>query len=237
MKKPQFTTDAFYHIYNRGVEKRKLFLNNSDHFRFIHDLFEFNDTAPASNIYYRNPSLKSYEVEPHKISAERKRKVLVEIIAYCLMPNHFHLFLREKVDGGIVTFMQKLGTGYTMYFNQKYRRVGGLFQGRFKAALIKQEAHFLYLPHYIHLNPLDLKSRSWRHKKIDNAKRAFQFLESYRWSSYLDHIGKKNFPSILSLNLFKKLFGAPKEYRRSLHEWINDMDLNDLSKIVLEETL
>src|SRR3990167_8816326 len=119
MKKPQFTADNFYHIYNRGVEKRKIFLNNDDHFRFIHDLFEFNDEAYAQNIYYKLPSMKLYEVEPHKVS---KRKLLVEIIAFCLMPNHFHLFLRQNADNGIARFMQKLGTGYAMYFNQKYNR-------------------------------------------------------------------------------------------------------------------
>lgn len=235
MKKPQFTADGFYHIYNRGVEKRKVFMDKDDYFRFVHDLFEFNDKASANNLYYyRLPFLKSYEVRPHKIW-RGKREVLVEIIAYCLMPNHFHLFLREKVDGGIVAFMQKLGTGYTMYFNQKYRRVGGLFQGTFRAALVEQQAHFLYLPHYIHLNPLDLTSYSWRHKGIAGAKQALKFLESYRWSSYPDHIGKKNFPSVISRNLFKKLFGTPREYRQSLREWIGAMDLNDLAQITLED--
>jgi len=234
MKKPQFATDAFYHIYNRGVEKRRVFLDKDDHFRFVHDLFEFNDEGSANNLYYyRLPSLKSYEVQPHKIS---KRKLLVEIIAFCLMPNHFHLFLRQNADNGIIRFMQKLGTGYTMFFNQKYQRVGGLFQGRFKAVLVEKESHFLYLPHYIHLNPLDIYMPSWRNKKIGNPQRALKFLESYRWSSYLDHAGKKNLPSVISSNLFKKLFGTPKEYRESLLEWIEDMDFADISKVTIEET-
>ncbi len=232
MKKPQFTTDGFYHIYNRGVEKRKIFLNNDDHFRFIHDLFEFNDEVHAQNIYYKLPSMKSYEVRPRKIS---KRKLLVEIIAFCLMPNHFHLFLRQNADNGIVKFMQKLGTGYAMYFNQKYNRVGGLFQGRFKATLIERESHFLYLPHYIHLNPLDLSMPSWRDKRIENPHKALKFLESYRWSSYLDLTGKKNFPSIISSALFKRFFGTPKEYRESLREWINDMDFAALSDVIIEK--
>lgn len=232
MKKPQFSTDGFYHIYNRGVEKRQVFLDNSDYFRFIHDLFEFNDEAYAQNIYYKLPSLKSYEVQPRKIS---KRKLLVEIIAFCLMPNHFHLLLRQNADNGIVKFMQKLGTGYTMYFNQKYQRVGGLFQGRFKAVLIEKDSHFLYLPHYIHLNPLDLKMPSWRDKKINNISGALKFLESYRWSSYLDHIGKKNFPSVISANLFKKFYGTPKEYQKSLREWLGEMDFADLSDVIIEK--
>lgn len=230
MKKPQFTTDALYHIYNRGVEKRKIFLDKDDHFRFVHNLFEFNDEASANNLYYYR--LPSYEVQPHKIS---KRKLIVEIIAFCLMPNHFHLLLRQTIDGGIVKFMQKLGTGYTMYFNKKYQRVGGLFQGRFKATLLEKQSHFLYLPHYIHLNPLDLKVPSWKNKKLDNPTKALKFLESYRWSSYLDHIGRKNFPSVISLNIFKKLYGTPNEYRDSLIEWLDDMDFADLSEVAIEE--
>jgi len=232
MKKPQFTNDNFYHIYSRGVEKRKIFLDKEDHFRFIHDLFEFNDEEYAQNIYYKRSALKSYEVQPRKVS---KRRLLVEIIAFCLMPNHYHLFLRQNADNGIVRFMQKLGTGYTMYFNQKYHRVGGLFQGRFKAVLIEDESHFLYLPHYIHLNPLDLHIPSWRDQRINNPQRALKFLNTYRWSSYLDHIGKRNFPSIISLNLFKEFFGTPKEYRQSLAEWIQDMDINALSEIIIED--
>ncbi|MBU6414976.1 transposase, partial [Patescibacteria group bacterium] len=163
MKKPQFTNDNFYHIYNRGVEKRKIFLDTDDYVRFIHDLFEFNDEADADHIYYRRQFLKSSEVEPPKIS---KRKLLVEIIAFCLMPNHFHLFVRQHANDGVVKFMHKLGTGYTMYFNQKYERVGGLFQGRFKAVHINNNRHFLYLPHYIHLNPLDRVMPQWREGEI-----------------------------------------------------------------------
>ncbi len=232
MKKPQFVTEHIYHLYNRGVEKRNIFLANDDYFRTIHDLFEFNDEAPALNIYYKQPSLKSYEVQPRKISM---RKILVEIIAFCLLPNHFHLLVKQKQEGGIVRFMQKFGTGYTMYFNQKYRRVGGLFQGRFKAVRVEKERHLLYLPHYIHLNPLDLSMPTWRNGKIEKPQKALKFLESYRWSSYPDHIGKKNFPSLLSKGLFKELYGTPAMYRQSMHEWINNMDFYDLEKITIEE--
>ena len=235
MEKPQFSTDAFYHIYNRGVEKRNIFLDKADYFRFIHDLFEFNDEAAAPNFFYKLPSLKTYEVQPHKSRGAYKRKLLVEIIAFCLMQNHFHFLIRQKVDNGIVRFMQKLGTGYTMYFNKKYQRVGGLFQGRFKAVLIEKQAHFLYLPHYIHLNPLDLEMPSWRDKKLSNPKSALKFLESYRWSSFLDHIGKRNFPPVISSDLFRKLYGDPRGYRQSIVEWLNDMDLASVSEVALEE--
>ena len=173
MKKPSFINNGIYHIYNRGVEKRKVFLDDQDHFRFIHDLFEFNDEAPALNTYYRLPYLQSYEVQlqktrlqkigaTNKAAGRRQRKLLVEILAFCLMPNHYHLLIRQRIDKGAVNFMQKLGTGYTNYFNKRYERVGSLFQGRFKAVLINKESHFIHLPYYIHLNPLDLEMPQWR---------------------------------------------------------------------------
>ena len=123
MKKPVFINSEVYHIYNRGVEKRKTFLDDKDYFRFIHNLFEFNDDAPAMNLYYKLPQIQSYEVQLRKIhKIERQpRKLLVEIIAFCLMPNHYHILIKQKVDNGIVRFMQKLGTGYTNYFNKKFR--------------------------------------------------------------------------------------------------------------------
>lgn len=160
MERPQFVNDEVYHIYNRGVEKRDVFTNEKDYFRFIHCLFEFNDTAPAVNLgFHLSKSLL-------KSDFNRPREMLVDILCYCLMPNHYHLLIKQHMDRGITEFMRKLGTGYTNYFNLKYDRVGSLFQGKFKAVHVSKEAHFLYLPHYIHLNPLDLRMPEWREKRI-----------------------------------------------------------------------
>lgn len=228
MKKPRFTENAFYHIYNRGVEKRQIFLEKNDYFRFIHDLYEFNDTQPAQNLFYKIPSFHSYEVEP------RKREVLVEILAFCLMPNHFHLMVRQLQENGIIEFMQKLGTGYTMFFNKKYQRVGPLFQGRFRAAAVTQESHLLHLPMYMHLNPLDTIVPSWRTNKIINQQQAEKFLESYRWSSHLDYMGKKNFPSIISRKFFDAYFKDSQGYKNYFKKWIRDRSFNELGGITLE---
>lgn len=233
MKKPAFVMDSLYHIYNRGVEKRAIFLENGDYFRFIHNLYEFNDEIPAENLYYKRLALQSYEVEPRKL--KRKQNLLVNIIAFCLMPNHFHLLLEQRCENGIVKFMQKLGTGYTMFFNKKYERVGGLFQGRFKAILLADEGHFLYMPHYIHLNPLELIMPNWKEKdeKI-NTKKALEFLENYRWSSYLDFIGKKNFPLLLAKNKINSLYDTGVVYKRSLQEWLNDHEAETLAAVLLD---
>lgn len=228
MKKPRFAENGFYHIYNRGVEKRTIFLEKNDYFRFVHDLYEFNDAQPAQNIFYKTSSLHSYEVEP------RKREVLVEILAFCLMPNHFHLMLRQLRENGIIEFMQKLGTGYTMFFNKKYQRVGPLFQGRFKAAAVTQESHLLHLPIYMHLNPLDTIMPSWRQNQIKDNRKVIKFLESYRWSSHLDYMGKRNFPSVISKNFFDTYFEDSRGYEHYFKKWLRDRSLDELDGITLE---
>jgi putative transposase len=226
MLKPQFLENETYHIYNRGVEKRKIFLDDKDYFRFIHDLFEFNDENPAFNVgyYFNSGQLKNIR---------KPRKLLVEILIFTLMPNHFHLLLRQERGNGIVKFMQKLGTGYTMHFNQKYERVGSLFQGRFKAKLINKNSYFFHIPHYIHLNPLELiyggsTSIDWR--------KAMKFLENYRWSSFLDYIGKRNFPSVTSRNFLLKFLGGEKNYREETKKWLEEKEKNtdEIKNIILD---
>ena len=150
------------------------------------------------------------------------------------MPNHFHLMVRQLQEGGIVKLMQKIGTGYVMYFNQKYERVGGLFQGRFKAKLLEREAHFLYLPYYIHFNPLDLYAPSWRDGLLKNSQKAMDFLDSYRWSSHLDYLGRKNFPSIISMPFLKEFLGGPLEYRKSCRELLTSFSLEQIEDIILD---
>jgi len=211
MQKPPFVEDQIYHIYNRGVEKRKAFLDKQDHLRFIHNLFEFNNEEPIINTsYHFDPQFPG---EIRHLKQERKpRRLLVEILMFTLMSNHFHLILKQKKEKGIVKFMQKMGTGYTMYFNKKYQRVGGLFQGRFKAVLVKDEAHLIHLSFYVHTNPLDLFHY--------RGSTSIMELRRYRWGSFLDYIGKKNFPSVTSRELFLELFGGQKEYEKATKEWI-----------------
>lgn len=227
MERPQFENDHIYHIFNRGVEKRDVFLNNKDYFRFIHDMFEFNDQSPALNLGYN--LLKS--------DFNRPRKLLVEILCFCLMPNHYHFMLRQKVDGGITEFMRKIGTGYTNYFNLKNKRVGVLFQGKFKAVHIEKEAHLLYLPHYIHLNPLDLAFPEWREQKIKSVSKALQFLKTYQWSSYLDYINIKNFPSITQRDFLTAIYRSPTSimnYEKDIKEWLEDFDFESVRDISID---
>ena len=229
MRKHPLETGYIYHILNRGVEKRKVFQKDKDYFRFIHNLYEFNDEKPAQNFYYRQSSSHSHEVGP------REKKSLVDILAFCLMPNHYHLLIRQVKDNGITEFMRKLGTGYSMYFNQKNERVGPLFQGKFKSILVENERHLLFLPNYIHLNPLDLVSPEWRDGKIKNTERALNFLKRYKWSSYLDYAGEKNFPLLTSRNYLLGLSGGKNNYQKILMEWIKHPEISEISDLMLEK--
>lgn len=238
MLKPQFATNEIYHIYNRGVEKRKIFLEDNDYLRFIHNLFEFNDTKPAPSFIMRYskqkkqfPDNNSDFVNPN---IREPRTPIVEVLAFCLMQNHYHLLLKQNIDNGIVQFMRKLGCGYANYFNQKYKRVGSLFQGRFKAVLVQNESHFIYLPYYIHFNPLDLIEPDWRKGEIKNNKQAWLFLESYRWSSFLDYIGKKNFPSVTQRDFLLTFFTSSTAYKTEIKQWLQNIKIESLQNLILE---
>lgn len=229
-----------YHVLNRGVDKRKIFLDDGDRFRFIHDLFEFNDVNPINNVAHRfkttyNVIARRYVGNNSSNGGGRKpRKLLAEILAFCLMPNHYHLMLKAKSEDGITRFVKRLNMGYARYFNEKYKRSGALFEGRYKLVAVTKEAHFIHLPYYIHFNPLDIAAPEWRKRELKNYKRAVKFLENYRWSSHLDYLGKKNFPSLTSRKFLLEFFGGTKEYGRRAKEWLSNIDLENIADIALE---
>ncbi len=230
MRRIQFVNDYFYHIYTRGTEKRNILLKEVDYFRFIHDLYEFNNVKATLNLA-RDIVRGSTS---NNISNNKKpRELLVEIIAFCLMPNHFHLILRQLKEKGITKFMQKLGTGYTMYFNQKNKRTGALFQGRFKAILVDKDNYFLPLVNYVHLNPVELIEPNWKEEGIRDRKKVNEFLEDYRWSSYPDYVGIKNFPSVINKEFFTSYFKNEENYKNFVNQWLTK-DLELIKNTILE---
>jgi len=226
MQQLKFQNNRLYHIYNRGTEKRQIFLDNSDYTRFIHYLYEFNDSRVIPNfsrdIYVGGGT-----------SNMKARDLLVEIIAFCLMPNHFHLILRQLKDGGITKFMRKLGTGYTMYFNKKNERNGVLFQGKFKAISIESDEYLTHLSRYIHINPVELIEVGWKKDGIKDWNKVNEFLQNYRWSSYLDYIGIKNFPSVTNREIINSYFQNEQSYKNFINQWLNK-DLEFIGEIILE---
>ena len=213
-----YTVDVdFYHVINRGVEKRTVFMEDGDYVRFIHDMYVFNDVKSAPN----------YVVKERQ--GERKRDLLVHIHAFCLMPNHYHILLSPIKENGMSLFMKKVNMGYAKYFNEKYERTGVLWQGVFRKILIRQDAHFMYIPYYIHLNPLDLKYPAWREGRVKDTKKAFSFLETYRWSSYLDYNGRKNFSSIIYTSVVGDVLQSRQKQEREITTIISDENLANQS--------
>ena len=147
MRKIKFTNDEYYHIFNRGVEKRDIFSDKSDLDRFFQSMDEFNTLSPIGSIYaasfHKNKQVTNLIDRPER---------LVSFICYCLNPNHYHFILQQITGRGIEKFMHRLGLGYTNYFNKKYRRSGSLFQGTFKANHIDSNDYLLYASAYVNLN-------------------------------------------------------------------------------------
>jgi putative transposase len=203
----------------------------------IHDLFEFNDENPV-DWNYRHIIITK-QTSPRtvlgKLVERRKRKLLVEILAFCLMPNHIHLLVRQLREGGISKFMRKIGAGYGLYYNQKYKRKGHIFGGRYKIVLIESNEQLKTIFVYIHSNPIAIVFPKWKEKGIRNLKRAIKFLENYRWSSYLDYVGKKNFPSLTSREFLTKVMGEEGGCRRFVNEWLQfKKELAGFAEIAIE---
>ena len=205
MPREKPATGKIYHVYNRGVEKRNIFLNDRDRLRFVYSLTLFNDSSSATNIGY------FFDIKSIEIRLQYPRKKLVRV------------------------FMRKVGAGYTNYFNKKYQRVGPLFQGKYKAARLKNERHFIYLPYYIHLNPLEAIEPEWKINGIKNPEKALDFLASYRWSSHQDYLGKMNFPELLDMGLLDESFGGPKQYQANITEWLRSENYKEMDKEVIIE--
>jgi len=213
-----------WHALNHSIEGRDLFLDSQDYARFVHNLYEFNDSAPAGNAYRLFDTSDVMDIVSP--SFRKERKLLVQIHGWTLMKDHYHLLLSERIENGIGLFLRKLNVGYANYVNQRYERKGTLYRGRTKKILIEHESHFLYILHYLHLNPLDYlrDAEKWRLRSkngIRNVGEVLEHLDSYRWSSYLDYTGKKNFPSILTTSLFKNALG---DYQKSLREYLGDAE-------------
>src|SRR3989344_4961691 len=183
------------HICNRGVEKRKIFLDRRDYSRFVENLYFLNNQKGKLITEKKNIFQTPYLLP--------KQDKLVEILKWVALPNHYHLLLHEIADGGILEFTKRLGNAYTKYFNTKNEgRSGYLFQNSAKIIKVENNRHFLYLPFYIDLNPVELST-----------VRSIEFLRSYAWSSFRDYFGDGKYVDIIDKDLFYELFDTkPDRY-------------------------
>lgn len=212
----------FYHLLNRGVEKRDVVLDDYDRFRFVHSLFIFNDSNPIDENHRKKEFLLPAS----------DRIPLVHIHAWCLMSNHYHLLV-SPIDNDLTKiskFMKRLNMGYARYFNERYKRSGYLWQGKYKKVEIVHDSHFNYIPYYIHLNPLDKKYPEWRVGDVATVELALEYLRGYRWSSHIDYLGNKNFPSVIDSTLLQDIFGDPVRYVKEIPNIISSPKLTALAE-------
>lgn len=215
LRKVTFVTNSYYHVYNRGVEKRDIFFDEHDHKRFLALLYLCNSEKPVDiKRHFREG--RSFA----ELFLEDRGDILVDIGAYCLMKNHFHLLIRQASENGISMFMKKLGTAYSMYFNKKNDRSGILFQGKFKATIADKDEYLKYLFAYIHLNPVKLIEPGWKEDGIKNYNKARKFLDDYSWSSYSYFTNAKKDNPILNVIEFPDYFNDDKEFSYFIDDFL-----------------
>ena len=240
MRREKITIGSFVHVYNRGNRKQEIIRQSKDRWHFLEMLYYFNTNSSTGRPFR---DLKKTEMERSNLSKQGRnpfvwpgiwpsRKPIVKIMAFCLMPNHYHLLLSPRVEKGIPQFMKKLNAGYAKYFNKKYERVGALFQGRYKQIIVTDDTHFLHMPFYIHFNPLDLSHPEWRENNISDPRKALEFLKSYKWSSHLDYLVIKNFSSILNKKILMEIFESNKDYEKLVENYLKDIQID--KEVVLE---
>src|SRR3989344_5929098 len=220
-RKTVFATNEIYHTYNRGVEKRPIFITRKDYSRFM-DLINYYRFANCPIKFSRLKTLSVKEREKIFSELDKNSKKLVDILAYCLMPNHIHFLLKQLADGGISKFMAKVASGFSHYFNKRHERVGHLFQGNFGAVIVRNDEQFLHVSRYIHLNPVS----AFLIKTND--------LNKYSYSSFPEYMGlTKGFCSTKEiLSFFKK----PEEYRKFVCDYSDfKQQFRQIDHLTLEE--
>jgi putative transposase len=214
-----FVENEYYHIYNRGNDKRIIFHDKQDYYYFI-SLLYISNSINNFNLYdlKRQENFEVFNIDTYA--------PIVSIGAYVLMPNHFHILLTQKIDNGISKFMQKLSTSYVMYYNKKYNRTGSLFEGKFKSQHLDTDRYLKYIFSYIHLNPIKLIDKNWKEQGIKDIQNSMSFLDNYNYSSYKDYLNgfERKESKILNKTDFPNYFPSKKVFDKEILGWLKYKD-------------
>lgn len=223
LRRQPLVTGEMYHIYNRGVDKRDIFTDKNDIYRFIESIKEFNQVDKIQSLSNLRKSKSNPQIAALLLSRSFKSKgPLVEILGYCLNPNHFHLILKQNSDDGISKFMHKLSSGYSHYFNSKNNRSGSLFQGKFKSQIILDENYFYKLIGYVNKNYLV--------HNIPESKNNLVFSGDYEYeNNKFNIISKKEGENIL------EVFGGIKKFKKHCDEIVSIIREERGKKSLLED--
>lgn len=216
-----FREEHVYHLFNRGVERRPLFLTSRDHERFVSllEYYRFHDNSKSYSHYLA----LSLEERASFRKILDKKPIAVDILAYCLMPNHFHILVRQNQKDGIHHFLSNIANGYAKYFNTKRHRVGPLYQGSFKAVYVETDDQLMHLSRYIHINP------------VVSDVIPLEKLDDYPWSSFPDYLGKVE-SSFITMSPVLSHFQGSSSYRKFIYDQIEyAKTLEHIKHLVLEE--
>jgi len=210
-----FEPDAMYHVYNRGVNKQNIFSDEKDYNVFLS--FLKYALLPESELEIHSIIDKDIVSIAQRFNLRRNRfSERIELVSFCLMPNHFHLQLYQYDEEAITSFMRSIATGYAIYFNKRHKRVGSLFQGKYKASRINSDGYWKHISRYIHLNPLDI-GEDYR---------------GYPYSSF-HHLVNKNEMHWLSFGKIIDDFSDIEEYEKFVEDYIPyKNELKDISELL-----
>lgn len=219
-----YIENGYYHIYNRGIDKRDIFLDDGDYKMFLGFLKRYLISPPDRD---KKGGVSSNnmqnEVGPRRFGYRTDLYEKIMLISYCLMPNHFHLMVKQTTKEAITDFMRALSNSYVKYFNNRYERTGPLFTGKYKAVLIEGEAYLLHLTRYIHLNPSDLGL-------------ARSDLVNYPYSSFSEYLGRRRTEWVLPeeiLSFFRSAHNQDPKDLLSYQSFVEDY--SEDSKDILRE--
>jgi putative transposase len=239
MRKVKFSVGKIYHLYNRGVDKREIFVDDNDRWRFLQGLFLFNDVETSQSLLWEMERIHGRVnfklIKDYFSQNDLTQNPIVRIMADCLMPNHFHLLVEEIKPGGISKFMHKLGTGYTSYFNKKHSRSGALFQGTFKAVQVDNENYLQYLLAYINvINPGQLIESNLKERGVEDLHKILNFAENYFWSTNKEYLQTRE-SIIIDKGLLANFFPDGEQYKKFIINVLPQKNkFKEIDKLLIE---
>ena len=233
MRREPSSIGDYFHVFNRGNRRMPIVYDESDRWRFLKILRYFNDEYSVDNIF-RCVDLEVKSGRCHNFERPKDwppPHSLVKILSYSLMPNHFHLLLKEIIDGGVSRFMKKFADGFTKYINTKYDEVGSLFQGPYKRTTIKSEKTLQYTDVYIQIFNIFELYPGGLEKAIKEFDKAFNFVLEYQFCSLGESFGRRNL-HIIDRDVLAETFRNLQEYKEFAREAIT---FHDIRKMINKE--